>query len=56
MKSGSDLTHKQAVRASVKPTPLDEPTKPSRGLSPETQQVLDQAARSAARRAPEKAN
>lgn len=56
IKSGSDLTHKQAVRASVKPTPLDEPTKPSRGLSPETQEVLDQAARSAERRTSEKVN
>jgi monovalent cation:proton antiporter-2 (CPA2) family protein len=39
IKSGSDLTHKQAVR----PTPLDEPQRASRGLTPETQQVLDQA-------------
>ena len=45
IKSGSHLTHKQAVRASVKPTPLSEPTKPSRGLSPETQAVLDQVAK-----------
>jgi len=40
----------------VKPTPLDEPTKPSRGLSPETQEVLDQAARSAERRTSGKVN
>jgi hypothetical protein len=31
----------------VKPAPLDEPTKPSRGLTPETQEVLDQAAKAA---------
>jgi len=43
MKSGSHLTYKQAVRESVRPTPLDEPTRPSRGLTPETQQVLNQA-------------
>jgi glutathione-regulated potassium-efflux system protein KefB len=39
LKSGSHLTHKQAV----KPTPLDEPVKPSRGLTPETQKLLDEA-------------
>jgi glutathione-regulated potassium-efflux system protein KefB len=54
IKSGSHLTHKQAVRESVKPTPLDEPTKPSRGLTPETQQVLDQAAKETAKMATEK--
>ena len=45
IKSGSHLTHKQAVRAAVKPTPLSEPTQASRGLSAETQVVLDQAAK-----------
>jgi hypothetical protein len=45
IKSGGHLTHKQAVRESVRPTPLDEPTRASRGLTPETQQVLDHAAR-----------
>ena len=44
IKSGSDLTHKQAVRERVRPTPLDEPSRPSRGLTPETQQMLDHAA------------
>jgi glutathione-regulated potassium-efflux system protein KefB len=47
IKSGSHLTHKQAVRQAVKPTPLDEPSRPSRGLTPETQEVLDQAAKAA---------
>jgi glutathione-regulated potassium-efflux system protein KefB len=47
IKSGSHLTHKQAVRQSVRPTPLDEPSRPSRGLTPETQEVLDQAAKAA---------
>lgn len=41
MKAGSHLTHKQAVRAQVKPTPLVEPTQKSRALSPETQTALD---------------
>jgi glutathione-regulated potassium-efflux system protein KefB len=45
LKSGSHLTHKQAVQERVRPTPLDEPTRPSRGLTPETQEVLDQAVR-----------
>jgi hypothetical protein len=56
IKSGGHLTHKQAVRQSVKPTPLDEPVKPSRGLTPETQLVLDQAAKASARLAAEKAD
>ena len=53
IKSGSHLTHKQAVRQNVRPTPLDEPQRASRGLTPETQQVLDQAQES---RAAEKAD
>jgi glutathione-regulated potassium-efflux system protein KefB len=56
IKSGGHLTHKQAVRQSVKPTPLDEPAKPSRGLTPETQLVLDQAAKASAKLAAEKAD
>jgi glutathione-regulated potassium-efflux system protein KefB len=47
IKSGSHLTHKQAVRASVKPTPLTVPSQPTRGLSPETQAVLDEVAKAA---------
>jgi glutathione-regulated potassium-efflux system protein KefB len=43
LKSGADLTHKKPVSAAVKPTPLNEPSKPSKGLSPETQALLDQA-------------
>jgi monovalent cation:proton antiporter-2 (CPA2) family protein len=43
LKSGSHLTHKQAVRSSVRPTPLDEPQQPSRGLTAETQELLDKA-------------
>lgn len=43
IKSGSDLTHKEAARQLVKPTPLDEPTQPSRGLTEETQKLLDEA-------------
>ncbi len=46
IKSGGDLTHKQAVRQSVKPTPLSEPTRKSQGLSAETQAVLDDAEKS----------
>jgi glutathione-regulated potassium-efflux system protein KefB len=44
MKSGSHLTHKQAVRQSVRPTPLDAPQQKSKGLNPETQDLLDKAA------------
>jgi voltage-gated potassium channel Kch len=44
LKSGSHLTHKQAVRDSVKPTPLDAPQQKSKGLTAETQDVLDKAA------------
>jgi glutathione-regulated potassium-efflux system protein KefB len=44
MKSGGHLTHKQAVRQSVKPTPLDAPQQKSKGLTPETQEMLDKAA------------
>jgi glutathione-regulated potassium-efflux system protein KefB len=47
LKSGAHLTHKQAVRASVKPTPLDAPVHKTQALSPETQQVLDEAAKAA---------
>ena len=57
IKSGMDLTHKEAVRERVRPTPLDEPSRPSRGLTPETQKVLDQAKQeqaAQANRAPEK--
>jgi voltage-gated potassium channel Kch len=43
IKSGAHLTHKQAVREAVRPTPLDEPTQPSRGLTAETQKLLDEA-------------
>jgi glutathione-regulated potassium-efflux system protein KefB len=56
IKSGSHLTHKQAVRASIKPTPLTEPTKASRALSPETQTALDQAAKTAEKPNTEKVN
>ncbi len=45
MKSGSHLTHKQAVREAVRPTPLDAPQHKSKGLTPETQDVLDKAAK-----------
>jgi len=55
IKSGSDLTHKQAVRDAVRPMPLDEPSQPSRGLTPETQKMLDHAASDQAARADEKA-
>jgi glutathione-regulated potassium-efflux system protein KefB len=41
IKAGSHLTHKQAVRAQVKPTPLVEPAQKARALSAETQTVLD---------------
>jgi glutathione-regulated potassium-efflux system protein KefB len=44
MKSGLHLTHKQAVRQAVKPTPLDAPQQKSKGLTPETQDLLDKAA------------
>ncbi len=50
IKSGLDLTHKAAVRERVRPTPLDEPARPARGLTPETQQVLDQAEKEQAAR------
>jgi glutathione-regulated potassium-efflux system protein KefB len=43
IKSGGNLTHKSPVSATVRPTPLNEPSKPSQGLSPETQALLDQA-------------
>jgi glutathione-regulated potassium-efflux system protein KefB len=45
IKSGAELTHRQAVRQSVKPAPLTEPGRKSQGLTPETQAVLDQAAK-----------
>ncbi len=45
IQSGSHLNHKQAVHQSVKPTPLIIPAQKSRALSPETQDVFDQAAR-----------
>jgi glutathione-regulated potassium-efflux system protein KefB len=51
LKSGSHLTHKQAVREAVRPTPLDAPQQKSQGLTPETQDVLDKAARLAERTA-----
>ncbi len=44
IKAGAHLTHKQAVREAVKPTPLDAPTQRSKGLTPETQTMLDKAA------------
>jgi voltage-gated potassium channel Kch len=50
MKSGADLTHKQAVRESVRPTPLDAPQQKSKGLTQETQDVLDKAAADASGR------
>jgi glutathione-regulated potassium-efflux system protein KefB len=43
LKSGAHLTHKQAVRESVKPTPLDAPQQKSKGLTAETQDLLDKA-------------
>ncbi|MGL4243078.1 MAG: cation:proton antiporter, partial [Beijerinckiaceae bacterium] len=45
LKSGSHLTHKQAVREAVRPTPLDAPQQKSKGLTAETQEVLDKAAK-----------
>jgi glutathione-regulated potassium-efflux system protein KefB len=51
LKSGAHLTHKQAVRESVRPTPLDAPQQRSKGLTKETQDVLDKAARQAAEQA-----
>jgi glutathione-regulated potassium-efflux system protein KefB len=47
IKSGAHLTHKQAVRQAVRPTPLDAPTQKSTGLTPETQTMLDKAAEQA---------
>jgi glutathione-regulated potassium-efflux system protein KefB len=43
LKSGAHLSHKQAVRESVKPTPLDAPQQKSKGLTAETQDLLDKA-------------
>ncbi|MGL4637332.1 MAG: monovalent cation:proton antiporter-2 (CPA2) family protein [Beijerinckiaceae bacterium] len=47
IKSGSHLNHKEAVRQSVKPAPLIQPAQKSTALSPETQEVFDQAAKAA---------
>ena len=47
IQSGSHLTHKQAVRDRIRPTPLTEPTTASKALSPETQIALDQAVQTA---------
>jgi glutathione-regulated potassium-efflux system protein KefB len=47
IKSGAHLTHKQAVRQAVKPTPLDAPIQKTKALSAETQDVLDKAAEKA---------
>jgi glutathione-regulated potassium-efflux system protein KefB len=43
IKSGASLTRKKPVSSTVRPAPLNEPSKPSKGLSPETQALLDQA-------------
>jgi monovalent cation:proton antiporter-2 (CPA2) family protein len=41
--SGSNLTHKTAVRERIQPQPLSDPKSKAKGLTPETQAVLDQA-------------
>jgi monovalent cation:proton antiporter-2 (CPA2) family protein len=47
LRAGNHLTHKTALKERITPTPLSEPEHVARALSPQTQALLDAAARTA---------